>query len=71
MSELKRIGLDPNNCRAQAYDGAGSVSGYLNGYKSKFSEQVPAPRYYHCASHQLNLALTKACSLQSVQMHVI
>ena len=23
--------------------------------------------YYHCASHQLNLALNKACSLQSVQ----
>ena len=67
MSELKQIGLDPNNCRAQVYNGAGTMSGYLNGCRAKFSEQVPAARYYHCASHQLNLALTKACSLKSVQ----
>ena len=31
------------------------------------SEVVPEARYFHCASHQLNLALTKACAVTSVQ----
>ena len=66
MSELKRVGLDPKFCRAQAYDGAGSVGGHLNGCQAKFSELVPEARYYHCASRQLNLALTKACSVKAI-----
>ena len=67
MGELKRIGLNPKFCRAQAYDGAGAMSGHLNGCQAKFSQVVPEAHYYHCASHQLNLALTKACAVKSVQ----
>ena len=66
LSELQRVGLDPKRCRAQTYDGAGSLSGHLNGCQAKF-RVVPEARYYHCATHQLNLALTKACAVTSVQ----
>ena len=31
MSLLQRVGLDPHCCRAQTYDGTGSMSGRLNG----------------------------------------
>ena len=54
-------------CRAQAYDGAGSMSGNLNGCQAKFQESVPKATYYHCSSHQLNLALSKACTVPSIQ----
>jgi hypothetical protein len=67
VSELQRVGLDPKLCRAQAYDGAGSMSGHLNGCQAKFAQVVPRAQYFHCASHQLNLALTKACSLKPIQ----
>ena len=67
LSELKGVGLDPKNCRVQAYDGTGSMSGRLNGCQAKLAEVVPEAQYCHCASHQLNLALTKACSVKAIQ----
>ena len=67
ISVLKDIGLDPKSCRAQAFDGAGAMSGHLNGCQAKFKEHVPEATYFHCASHQLNLALTKTCSVKPVQ----
>ena len=68
---LSRFGIDCNLCHAQAYDCAGSMSGHLNGCQAKFREKVPKAAYYHCASHQLNLAIpshplfptSAACSL--------
>ena len=67
MDELKKLKIDVKNCRAQSYDGAGAMSGHLNGCQTRFREIVPQAMYYHCSSHQLNLALTKACSVQPVQ----
>lgn len=67
LSELQRVGLDPKRCRVQVYDGAGSMSGHLRACQAKFSGVVPAARFYHYASHQLNLAFTKACAVKSVQ----
>ena len=43
------------------------MSGHPNGCQAKFREFVPEARYFHCASHQLNLALTKACAVKFVQ----
>ena len=65
--KLESHGLDIARCRAQSYDGAGAMSGHLNGCQALFKQQVPEATYYHCSSHQLNLALTKACSVQQVQ----
>ena len=43
------------------------MSGHLNGCQANFREVVPEARYFHCASHQLNLALTKASAVKFVQ----
>ena len=63
---LQRVGLDPQCCRAQTYDGAGSMSGRLNGCQAKFREIVPKALYFHCSSHKLNLVLSKASSVSSI-----
>ena len=60
MSTLRKLGLDPKLCRAQTYDGAGAMSGHINGCQAKFREEVPRALYYHCSSHQLNLVLSKS-----------
>ena len=43
------------------------MSGHLNGCRAKFQESVPRASYYHCSSHQLNLALSKACVVPGIQ----
>ncbi|XP_062508479.1 52 kDa repressor of the inhibitor of the protein kinase-like [Corticium candelabrum] len=63
---LRQLGLDVTRCRAQAYDGAGAMSGHLNGCQKNFRDHVPRAQYYHCCSHQLNLALTKSCNVSEV-----
>ncbi|XP_062512673.1 52 kDa repressor of the inhibitor of the protein kinase-like [Corticium candelabrum] len=63
---LRQLGLDETRCRAQAYDGAGAMSGHLNGCQKNFRDHVPRAQYYHCCSHQLNLALTKSCNVSEV-----
>ena len=67
IEALANFGLDAAFCRAQAYDGAGCMSGHLNGCQAKFQESFPKATYYHCSSHQLNLALSKACMVSSIQ----
>ena len=64
---LNDIGVDEANCRAQGYDGAGAMSGHLNGCQKIFRDHVPLAHYYHCSSHQLNLALTKSCAAREIQ----
>ena len=63
---LKQLSLDEIRCRAQAYDVAGAMSGHLNGCQKNFRDHVPRAQYYHCCSHQLNLALTKSCNVSEV-----
>ena len=67
VEELKRLQIDIRNCRAQSYDGAGAMSGHLNGCQALLRNIVPQAAFYHCSSHQLNLALSKACSVKQVQ----
>ena len=71
LDALATIGLDATFCHAQVYDGAGSMSGHLNGCQAKFRESVPKAAYYHCSSHQLNLALSKACTVPSIQSKAV
>lgn len=67
IDALADFGIDAKNCRAQSYDGAGCMSGHMNGCQAKFRETVPKATYYHCSSHQLNLALSKACVVPGIQ----
>ena len=64
--ELCELGIDLSRCRAQAYDGSGNMSGRLRGCQAIFREKYPLALYYHCVSHQLNLAITKASSIMEV-----
>ena len=42
------------------------MSGHLNGCAAKFMEYAPRAHCYHCASHELNLALCKACKIPEI-----
>ena len=53
-------------CHGQGYDGAGAMSGAFNGCQAHFIREVPQATYYHCSSHQLNLALSKACTVNEI-----
>lgn len=57
-------------CRGWGYDGAGAMAGALNGCQAKLQSVVPQDIDYHCSSHQLNLALLKACSIPEIQQIV-
>ena len=64
---LHQLSLNPADCRAQGYDGAGNMAGKLKGCAARFRQEVPRAIYYHCASHQLNLALSAACRIPEIQ----
>ena len=57
-------------CRGQGYDGAAAISGAFNGRQAHFIREVPQATYYHCSSHQLNLALSKACTVDEIHRMV-
>ena len=57
VDTLRRDNLQPELCRAQTYDGAGNMAGRVSGCAARFLKIVPQATYYHCASHQLNLAI--------------
>ena len=59
--------LDPAQCRAHAYGGAGNMTGVINGCAANLMKIVPQAHYYHCASHSLNAALSKAYMAHKVQ----
>ena len=71
---LNNVGLDPKKCRAQTYDGAGNMAGCQKGcavefQKKKLFAENRYANYLHCASHELNLALGKACKVKDI--HVV
>ena len=66
LSSLENLTLLPQNCRAQTYDGAGNMSGKQKGCAARFQQKSPRALYLHCASHELNLALSKACALPEI-----
>nr|XP_054760699.1 52 kDa repressor of the inhibitor of the protein kinase-like [Lytechinus pictus] len=62
------VGLDPMMCRSQTYDGAGNMAGRQKGAANQFRENTNNSKaiYFHCASHELNLALSKASKVPEV-----
>ena len=66
QKSLTSIGLRLEDCRGQTYDGAGNRSGKIKGCATRFQEVSPRAPYFHCASHSLNLALSKASSVTEV-----
>ena len=54
---LISFGLDLQNCRGHGYDGAGAVSGHVNGLLALILRENSKALYTHCASHRLNLVI--------------
>ena len=57
IKTINNLGLDMQNCRGQAYDGASNVSGHVSGLQTLVRSQYPKALYSHCAGHNLNLVL--------------
>jgi hypothetical protein len=59
---LLRCALSADNLRGQAYDGASTMKGEINGVAARFLEKQPRATYVHCQAHCLNLAVQDAVS---------
>ena len=66
VQALINLELDPKMCRAQTYDGAGNMAGCQNGCAKQFQKVSPRALYLHCASHELNLALSHASKVAEI-----
>lgn len=67
LEKCQHLQLDMDKCVGQVYDGASNMSGHLSGVQTRIKEDYPKARYYHCASHRLNLALSNTFSISSVR----
>ena len=56
-----------DDCRGQCYDGAGNMSGRLNGASSLIRAEHDKAIYVHCMNHRLNLCVADTCQLPLVR----
>ena len=68
MQALVNLGLDPKMYRAQTYDGAGNIAGSQNGCAKHVQEVSPEAMCFHCASLELNLALSHASKVKNADI---
>ena len=61
------LGLSMDDCRGQCYDGAGNMSGRLNGASSLIRAEFDKAIYVHCMNHMLNLCVADTCQLPLVR----
>ena len=67
VTSLRDAGLDTLNSRAQTCDGADNMADNKNGVAAKFNEIAGYNVLYtHCASHDLNLVLCRACKVPAI-----
>jgi len=64
---LAETGIDKTNMVGQGYDGAGAMSGIDNGVQKHIRDICSSAIYVHCASHCLNLCLSKASSVPAIR----
>ena len=54
---LMSLGLEFENCRGLAYDGANNFRGHVSGVGKRFQDKNPAAIPVHCLAHSVNLCL--------------
>lgn len=54
---VQKIGLDPEKCVGQGYDGCSTMAGKDNGVQKRLRDIFPKALFVHCASHRLNLVV--------------
>jgi hypothetical protein len=64
---INDLSLQPQFMVGQGYDGAGAMSGHMNGVQAIIKEKYPKALYVHCSSHCLNLCISEGCSVQGVR----
>ena len=64
---LQKNHLDPKLLRGQEYDGASNLAGKVKGAAAIITSKHSLALYFHCASHQLNLAVMKSAELISAK----
>ncbi|XP_046854933.1 52 kDa repressor of the inhibitor of the protein kinase-like isoform X1 [Xenia sp. Carnegie-2017] len=62
LETLEKFALPIMDCRGQGYDGAGAVSGHINGLAAHILRTNPKALYTHCYSHRLNLCVCDTLS---------
>ena len=67
VSILESAQFSVSDCRAQMYNGAGNMAGQQRGCTACFQRLAPKAPYFHCASHDLNIGLLKACDIRDKQ----
>lgn len=65
LNWLKLHGLSPSNMCGQCYDGASNMTRARSGCREVLNHQASLAFYFHCAAHQLNMAIVSACSIQA------
>ena len=59
LQEIASANLQIDNCVAQGYDGASTMSGVNNGVAAEILKISPLAYYFHCVSHVTNLSCSK------------
>ena len=67
LNGIANLTLDIQNCCGRGYDGASSVSGYINGLSAQILRINEKAIYTHCHSHRLNLKVAASCNIQIVR----
>eukprot|EP00794_Sanderia_malayensis_P010663 gene10663-11791_t len=66
LTKLQDFKITPENCRekliGQSYDGAGTMSGELNGVQKRVQDKFPAAYYNHCVAHRLSLCASQTAN---------
>ena len=70
IKTINKLGLDMQNCRGQAYDGAANVSGHVSSSQTLVRSHYPKALYSHCVGHNLNLVLNRSAFICS-NLHVV
>ncbi|XP_022164655.1 52 kDa repressor of the inhibitor of the protein kinase-like [Myzus persicae] len=63
LHQLDDLGLNIKYLRGQGYDGGANMSGKYQGVQAQILKIQHLALYTHCASHCLNLSISKACSV--------
>ena len=68
INALNDAVLYPQMCRAQTYNGTGNMTGKEKGAAVNFFSETGNEKavYFDCASHELNLSLSKASKILQV-----
>ncbi|XP_050517998.1 52 kDa repressor of the inhibitor of the protein kinase-like [Diabrotica virgifera virgifera] len=67
LEALDSLSINIADCRGQAYDGGSNMSGKFQGAQARIRKIQPLAMYSHCASHRLNLVISKACTIPAIR----